>query len=128
MHFLVHGESGARASLVNKYLSAILKGSEPVDAFSKVFDADLEKLDQEFGDYLKRNSYVTVEFRFRDPRTAEYDFASAPVTEPDAKAILGDLLAGMNRTAEAEAILNETLAADPEHPHANSTLGLIRMS
>ncbi len=37
MHFLIHGNGGARAPLVNRYLNAVMQGSDAAEAFPKVF-------------------------------------------------------------------------------------------
>ena len=126
MHYLILGRDGERKPQLGKFLNLLSTGVAMEQAFQQAFAMTFESMENELRQYIQRNRYPIFSESFQS--TMNYDGAmqSAPITEAESQAYLGDLLLKSNR-GEAETYLQRALALDPNQPLANASLGLLRV-
>lgn len=128
VHYLLHGNKGARRAQLEAFLSATVGGMKPSEAFQKVFQTDFATIEKELKKYVEQRQFFGTVVTLSEKLTFDGKMNSAPFAEVDAKAYLGDLLTNSNRLTEAETHLNEVIAADsPQTGFAETTLGMVRM-
>ncbi|MCB1024995.1 MAG: tetratricopeptide repeat protein, partial [Acidobacteria bacterium] len=91
------------------------------------FKTDYATMEKELEKYVRQSKYKTSRATFKDKLLFENSMNSAPMSESEANANLGDLLFNLRRYDEAETKLKESLAADPLGGMANATLGMLKM-
>lgn len=127
VHYLFHGNEGARRGQLDVFLSGVLNGTAPKEAFQKAFQTDFATMEKELKKYVEQRSFKRMLVTMKDKLVFDNGMTSSPVGDPEAKATLGDLLFHSNRLAEAEAHLNESIAGDPNSVFASTSLGMVRM-
>jgi tetratricopeptide (TPR) repeat protein len=127
MHFLIHGKQGNRSEDIDKYLQAIRKGATQEEAFKQAFQTDYATMERELRRYVSQRSFQYYTLVLNEKLVFDDQMKSAPLPEPEAKAILGDLLLGSGRLGEAEEHLREALAASPDSLLANSSMGMLKV-
>lgn len=127
MHYLIHANRGIRRPQINKFLTTVLKGVKPIDAFRTAFNTDYATMESELKNYVARRSFMATVVLLKEKLVFDSGMSTAPVTDGEAKAHLGDLLLKADRLDIAEAHLKEALGADPDSAFANSTLGMLKM-
>jgi tetratricopeptide (TPR) repeat protein len=127
MHYLMQSSEGARAPQLNKFTSLVLNGKTPKEAFTEAFQTDYATMERELKKYVEQKSFRVSLFTFKNKVTFDAEMQSAPVSESEAKAVLGDLLYHSNRLNEAAVMLSEALKLDAGSSLANTSLGLVRM-
>jgi tetratricopeptide (TPR) repeat protein len=128
VHYLLHGNRGARRAQLDTFLSAIIGGMKPQEAFQKTFATDYASMEKELKQYVEQRQFFGTVVTLSEKLTFDDKMATSPMSEPEAKAFLGDLLVNSNRLTEAEAHLNEALVDDsPQAAFASTTLGMVRM-
>jgi len=126
VHYLILGKDGQRATQLGKYLE-LLSASLPMEqAFQQAFAISFETMEKELRAYIQRDYYPIVRGSFTNKVGYDTAMQSAPMTEAEAQAYLGDLLLHSNR-AESEAYLQKALALDPDLAMANASLGMLRV-
>ena len=128
VHYLLHGNRGARRAQLETFLSAITGGMKPQEAFQKTFATDYASMEKELKQYVEQRLFFGTVVTLSEKLTFDDKMATSPISEPEAKAFLGDLLVNSNRLTEAEAHLSEAIAAEsPQTAFANTTMGMVRM-
>jgi tetratricopeptide (TPR) repeat protein len=125
VHYLLNGNEGRRAGQLTHFLQLLAAGQSIGPAFQAAFQTDVETLEKELREYVRGNSFKE-RFATFEKELATGALTAAPLAETDANAYLGDLLLHTRDYAGAEARLQQALAADPRHPLANLSLGLLR--
>jgi tetratricopeptide (TPR) repeat protein len=126
MHYLILGNKGQRLSQMSKFIQ-LMDANVPMEqAFQQAFQTTFETMEKELREYIKRDSYPILPGQFANKLGFDTEMQSAPVTEAEAQAYLGDLLLHSHR-AEAEAYLQKALALDPQLAMANAALGMLRV-
>lgn len=125
VHYLILGNNGARNRQMGQFLDLIIAGKPVENAFSEAFQTTYEDLEKELKAYIGRDSYPLQTTIFKNKLAVETEMQSAPLTEAEAQAYLGDLLLH-SRRPEAEGYLQKALSLDPSLPMANASLGLLR--
>jgi len=126
MHYLVLGKDGQRMEQMGKFVELVNRKVSLEDAFQQAFATSFEAMEKELRAYIQRDRYPIISGSFTNKVTYDSAMQSAPITEAEAQAYLGDLLLKSNR-AEAEAYLQRALALDPNLPMANASFGLLRV-
>jgi FimV-like protein len=85
-----------------------------------------EAKEKELRAYIERDRYPILNGHFENKLGYDSAMESAPITEAEAQAYLGDLLLKSNR-ADAEGYLQKALTLDPDSAMANASLGLLRV-
>lgn len=126
MHYLILGKDGERKPQLGKFLDLMSTGVGMEQAFQKAFAMTFESMEKELREYIQRDRYPILSGSFANKIDYDAAMQSAPITEAEAQAYLGDLLLKSNR-GEAETYLQRALALDANQPLANASLGLLRV-
>ncbi|HEX6280003.1 MAG TPA: tetratricopeptide repeat protein [Pyrinomonadaceae bacterium] len=128
VHYLIHANKGARRTQLDTFLSAIIGGMKPADAFQKAFQTDFASMEKELKKYVEQRQFFGTMVTLSEKLNFDNKMAASAFTEPEAKAFLGDLLVNSNRLTEAEAHLSEALTVEsPQSGFAQTSLGMVRM-
>ncbi len=126
MHYLILGKDGQRLTQMGKFLELLSVNVPMEQAFQQAFAMSFESMEKELRAYIQRDRYPVITGSFSTRVGYDTTMQSAPVTEAEAQAYLGDLLLHSNRS-ESEAYLQKALALDPDLPMANASLGMLRV-
>ena len=126
MHYLILGQNGRRVPQLGKFLELMDTNVPMEEAFQQAFQISVENLEKELQGYIEHYSSPSVSGRFETKLAFDTEMQSAPITEAEAQAYLGDLLLHSNR-ADAEGYLQKALALDPQLAIANASMGMLRL-
>jgi tetratricopeptide (TPR) repeat protein len=127
MHYLLQGEGQKRRPQLGRFMN-LLDSKVPIaDAFQQAFETDLEAFEKSFKSYIQGAKYMATGVTFEKKLDFETDMQSAPVSEAEAQAYLGDLLAHTRRYNDAETYLQKALSLDPNQRLAHTSLGMLRV-
>lgn len=127
VHYLILGNNGQRQPQLSRFVN-LLKTNVPVDqAFEQAFQTNYEALEKELKSYITRDKYPFMETKLKDKLEFDATMESAPLTEAEAQAYLGDLLLHTSRLSDAETYLQKALALDASQPMALSSMGMLRV-
>jgi tetratricopeptide (TPR) repeat protein len=125
LHYLIQGNEGRRRPQLLLFLD-LLRTNTPLEkAFGQAFQTDYGRMLRELKDYIQRNSYRVEVAKFEKKIGFEAEMKTAPISEAEALAYLGDLLYHLRRPDEATAKLEQALALDASLPMANASLGMV---
>ncbi len=127
IHYLLQGNTGARNPQFNKFVDFIKNGKPSKAAFQEAFQTDYATLERELTEYINQKNFRLTNSTFKDKLKQNGEMQFLPVSEAEAKAVLGDLLYHTNRLEAAAAHLEEALKLDAGSSPANVSLGLIRL-
>ncbi len=126
MHYLILGKDGQRMPQLSKFVDLISTNVPMEQAFQQAFATTFEKMENELHAYIQNDRYPIISGSFTSKVGYDSAMQSAPITEAEAQAYLGDLLLKSDR-AECEVYLQKALALDPDLAMANASLGLLRV-
>lgn len=126
MHYMHQSGLGGSAQL-NKFISLIMKKIEPEKAFRESFAMDYAVLEKILKKYVSQHTFKSWVATFEKPLVPDAQISSAPVSEAEANAYLGDLLYHTHEYENAEVYLKKALELDPNSSFANTSYGLVRM-
>lgn len=126
VHYLILGKDGQRMSQLSKFVDLISANVSMESAFQQAFAMTFEAMEKELRAYIQRDRYPILNGHFENKLGYDSAMESAPITEAEAQAYLGDLLLKSNR-ADAEGYLQKALTLDPDSAMANASLGLLRV-
>jgi FimV-like protein len=125
IHYLILGNEGKRMTQMNKFVE-LLSASMPMEqAFQQAFTMSFENMEKELRTYIQRDRYPILTGVFTNKVAYDTAMQTAPLSEAEAQAYLGDLLLHSNR-AESETYLQKALALDPNLAMANASMGMLR--
>ena len=127
VHYLLLGNNGQRVTQLGKFLQLTAANTPIDDAFKQAFGTDVESFEKELKKYIEGHTFKMQVATFEHKLEFDSQLQSAPVTESQAQAYLGDLLLHTNHLTEAEARLQQALAEDPKLSMAHASLGMVRM-
>ncbi|HEV7475587.1 MAG TPA: tetratricopeptide repeat protein [Pyrinomonadaceae bacterium] len=126
IHYLILGNEGQRTKDMGKFVE-LLSANVPMEqAFQQAFAMSFDNMEKELHSYIQRNSYPIIRGNLSSKATYDTDLQSAPLTEAEAQAYLGDLLLHSNR-ADSETYLQKALTLDPNLAMANAAMGMLRV-
>jgi len=125
MHYLIIGKTG-RAEQLGVFLDKIRANVPMEQAFQDAFQMSFEAMEKELRDYVHKDRYNVLNGHFERKLETDTDMRSAPVSEAEAQAYLGDLLLHSNRK-ESETYLQKALALDPNSALANAAMGMAKL-
>lgn len=124
VHYLFFGEAGALRPKLNRYADLLRNGRPGPEAFREAF-GDPEPLQKGLSFYLSRQLYGFTRLDL-DVSVDRASFRVRPVAAPEAAALRAAFLQAMQEpAAEAQALAESALRADPAQPVAHEVLGLI---
>ncbi len=126
-HYLMQSNAGSRSHQLNKFIDLASNGKTTKQAFGEAFQIDYATMESELKKYVEQKTYRTSIINLKNKLVFENEMQSSPVSEAEAKAVLGDLLFHTNRLPEAAAMLEESLKLDAGSSLANTSLGLVKM-
>lgn len=127
IHYLLHGENGARRKQLSVFIDLVANGKTPRDAFSEAFQTNYVTMQQELRKYVEQKKFNVLTANFKEKLIFDTGMQTSTLNESDSKAILGDLLLHASRFDEAAAHLEQALALNPDSSLANMSLGLVKM-
>ena len=125
IHYLMLYKNGQRAAQVMKFLNLLRTETSLEVAFQKAFATTLENMDAELRSYVVQDRYRFTESSISNNLSADYSISSAPISEAQVQAYLGDMLAHTNHM-DAETYLQRALLLDPNLLLAHESLGTFR--
>lgn len=126
MHYLILGNEGKRLTQLSTFLD-LMNANKPMEqAFQQAFQVSFELMEKELRDYIKKDRYSVMRGHFQHRLEVDKEMQTAPVSEAEAQAYLGDLLLHSRRT-DAEGYLQKALAIDPNLAMANAAMGMVRI-
>jgi len=123
MHYLILGKE-SRVAQLGKFLELTGANTPMEQAFQKAFGMTFENMEKELRAYIGHDRYPVFTGSFQSKLTFETEMQSAPITEAEAQAYLGDLLLHAHR-ADGEAYLKKALTLDPNQPMANASMAMM---
>ena len=126
LHYLILGNNGQRAALISPFIKLMDAGVPMEEAFQQTFQSTFEKMEKELREYVRHDRYPIVTGEFKQKVTFDTEMQTAPISDAEAQAYLGDLLLHSNR-AESESYLQKALALDPGLEMANASLAMLRV-
>ena len=127
VHFLLQANDKKRVPQMAQFLN-LLRANVPVDdAFQKAFQTSYDAFEKEFRAYVDSHSYTGTAITFEEKLDFDAEMKSAPLSEAEAQAYLGDLLLHIHHVDEAEARLQQALKLTPDLPMAEASLGMVRL-
>lgn len=127
MHYLLQGEGQKRRPQLGRFMDLLASKVPIAEAFQKAFETSLESFEKSFKSYIQGASYKATGFAFEKKLDFESEMQSAPLSEAEAQAYLGDLLSHTRRFNEAEVYLQKALSLNPDLPLAHTSLGMLRV-
>jgi len=125
MHYLIIGKTG-RAEQLGAFLDKIRANVPMEQAFQDAFQMSFEAMEKELRDYVHKDRYNVLNGHFERKLETDTDMISAPVSEAEAQAYLGDLLLHSNRK-DSETYLQKALTLDPNSALANAAMGMAKL-
>jgi tetratricopeptide (TPR) repeat protein len=127
VHYLMLGNKGQRQPQLNRYLDLINKGTNPQESFQTAFGSDIEVIEKELREYIRRDTYSYFNFPFEQKLESEVPVQSTALTEAQGLAYLGDLALHTHLLEQAETQLQKAVALNAADPMTQSSLGMLRM-
>ena len=126
MHYLLQGEHQKRRPQLVRFLELLGSNTTIDNAFQQAFQIDLEAFEKDFRSYVQGAKYMATAVTFEKKLDFDSEMKSAPLTEAEAQAYLGDLLLHTHRLSDAEIRLQQALTLNPELPMAQTSFGMLR--
>lgn len=126
LHYLILGKEGQRAPQMGNFLTLLAANMPLEQAFQQAFAMSFESMEKELREYIKHDRYPVMTGQFKSKLVVETEMQTAPVSEAEAHAYLGDLLLHSNR-ADSEGYLQKSLNLDPNLPMANASMAMLRL-
>src|SRR5262249_35496676 len=95
------------------------------ERFSQAFETSVEEFEKGFRSYIQGAKYMATSVTFEKKLDFDSQMQSAPLTEGEADAYLGDLLLHTRRYDAAETHLRQALALSPALPMAQASFGML---
>ncbi|MEO6589600.1 MAG: tetratricopeptide repeat protein [Pyrinomonadaceae bacterium] len=127
VHYLIQGNKGVNNTAMNTFLNLVMKNVEPEKAFQQAFQRDYAAMEKELEKYVRQRNFTGTSVMLKDKLVFDAEMTTAPLSEAEANAYLGDLLYHTNETADAEKYLQTALALDANSVMANTSFGLVKM-
>jgi tetratricopeptide (TPR) repeat protein len=127
IHYLIQGNGGKRVSQLGVFLAQLRQNTPADKAFRHAFQTDYAGMQKELRDYAQRHSYRGQMVTFEKKLEFTAEMKTAPVSDAEAQAFLGDLLFHIRRPEDAKTRLEQALVLDPKLAMAHASLGMVLM-
>lgn len=125
MHYLIIGKEGM-VDRLGKFVDLLSTSASKEDAFQQAFQMTFEEMEKELRNYVQKDRYNVLQGHFRQKLETDKTMTSAPISEAEAQAYLGDLLLHSNRK-DSEVYLEKALSLDPNLAMANGSMGMAKL-
>lgn len=122
-HYIFMKDHQDKGSRLAQYAELLIQKVDPVTAATRAF-GDLKQLQSRLEDYIRQGSFSY----FKMMATTEVDdsaFSVQALTSAQSDAVRADFLAYNQRTADAQALIDQVLQEDPNNVSAQETMGFI---
>ena len=124
MHYLIIGKAG-RVDQLGKFMKLVTSNVPMEQAFQQAFEMTFEAMEKELRSYVKQDRYNALTGHFERKLETDTAMESAPISEAESQAYLGDLLLH-SRRKDAEIYIQKALKLDPNLAMAHASLGRMR--
>ena len=123
-HYIEMNDSQKGTHHLSEYATYLIQGEDSVTAAQHAF-GDLNQLQKALDSYVQQGSFMM--FKRKTAITVDISsFKIRPVPPPEADATRADVLVRVQRTQEAQALLESTLRDDPNNALAHETMGFLK--
>jgi tetratricopeptide (TPR) repeat protein len=126
-HYLLQGESQKRRPQLARFVDLVRSKLAVDEAFQQAFQISLDAFEKDFKSYVQGAKYMATAVTFAKKLDFDSGMQSAPLTEGEAEAYLGDLLLHTRRYNDAESHLQQALTLSPELSMAEASFGMLRV-
>jgi tetratricopeptide (TPR) repeat protein len=126
-HYLLQGESQKRRPQLARFVDLVRSNITVDEAFQQAFQISLDAFEKDFKSYVQGGKYMATSVTFEKKLDFDAQMQSAPVTEGEAQAYLGDLLLHTRRFNDAESHLQQALTLNPQLSMAQASFGMLRV-
>lgn len=123
-HYLMMNDREKHLHRLTDYMALVKKGKDPVTAAEEAF-GDLKKLERRLNLYIRAGVYKQFVLSSELTPIDEAAFKVTDVTQVEADAVRADVLARVERTAEARTLAETVLREDPHNARALETMGFL---
>ncbi len=127
IHYLVLGNGGKRLPQIGQFVDMLRRNTPTEQAFREAFQTDFAGMEKELKKYIQGSTFRAQVATFEHKLEFDSGIQSAPLTDAEADAYLGDLLLHTNRLDDAAARLEQALKLDPKQPMAQASMGMTRL-
>ncbi len=127
VHYLLNGNEGRRRTQAAQYANLRAAGTPIEEAFRAAFQTDFATLESELKSYVRLAQYPAQLTTFAQPVVYNSQAESAPMSEAESLAVLGDLLLHTDAVEEAENYLQQAVVLAPDLDAALTSLGILRL-
>lgn len=124
VHYLIQD---GKSDGLGKFLASLIKDVPPEKAFQDAFQIGYAEMEKELRKYVGRATYRYQSITFKNKLVFDTEMIVRPLSVADSNAFLGDLLYHTQSWDDAEPYLRNSIAAQPDHELANTTLGMVKM-
>lgn len=127
VHYLILGQGGKRQPQLTQFINQLSTNMPVEENFRQSFQTDYGKIEDELREYIEKRSFPILNIKFPNQLDLVKELQSAPMTEAEVLAHLGDLLVRSNRLDEAEEHLKKAIALDPKLAAGQVSMGILRL-
>lgn len=127
VHYILQGDDQKYRPKLAKFIE-LLKARMPISvAFQQAFQKDVDSFERDFRTYVQSAKYIATEVTFEKQLDFDSEMTSAPLTDAETQAFLGDLLLHIRRFDDADNHLAQALKLNPDLPMAEASYGMLRV-
>jgi tetratricopeptide (TPR) repeat protein len=123
-HFLMEMDHNNRTHRLADYMSLLSQNEDPLIAAQEAF-GDLTQLEKALESYVRRGDYKTFLFSSAAAPIDESRYKVRPLTQVEIDALRADVLAYVQRYADARALVDAVLKEEPNNVQAHETMGYL---
>jgi len=123
-HYLEIGDKEKGTHRISNYIQLLSQHQDPVVAAQTAF-GDLKQLQQALETYIRAGDYKQVVLSSAAAHIDESSYKSSPLSATQADAYRADVLIYVQRTTEAQSLLDAVLKADPNNVQGLETKGFL---
>ncbi len=123
-HFLEVTDREKGTHRMDDYIRLVSQNEDPLTAAEKAF-GDLKQLQSALESYVRASSYKQFVLNSAAAPIDESVYKVRGLTSTEADAVRADVLVGVQREKEAQALIEAVLAADPNNAQAHETMGAL---
>lgn len=125
-HMLEITDFANKTTRLHDYVTLVKNHEDPVVAAEKAF-GDLKKLQSALETYIGASSYREFVLNSAAAPIDESSYTSRVLSPTEADALRADVQASVGRPADARALIDSVLKADPNNVQARETLGMLAL-